>query len=151
MKFVGVVLLLFGMGVPLFVSAQQPLPPLPNPPKLPLAITDKAAIDEWSKAIYDGPADPKAGGDTQFLLSLNEEEWLGRFRYRQRCALCHNSANAIGPQLSHQTIQGKGVETVRRHIMEGSPRMPAFKYSIEPTTVDAIVAYLKKVDPQNTR
>lgn len=147
MRPAGVMLLVLGLGVPILVSAQQPQPPLPNPTKLPLAVTDKQAIEEWRKAIYDGPADPKAGGDTQFLLTLNDQEWLGRFRFRQRCALCHTSQNAIGPILSQRTITGKGEDSVRRQIMEGSPRMPAFKYSVEPTTIDAIVAYLKKVDP----
>jgi hypothetical protein len=146
MRRAGLVLLILGLGVPVLVSGQQPLPPLPNPAKLPLAITDKQAIEEWSKAIYDGPADPKAGGDTQFLLTLNDQEWLGRFRFRQRCALCHASQGGIGPTLNQRTVTGKGEDAVRRQILEGSPRMPAYKYSIEPTTVDAILAYLKKVD-----
>ena len=148
MKPAGVVMLILGLGVPILVSAQQPLAPLPNPAKLPLAITDKQAIEEWRKAIYDGPADPKAGGDTQFLLTLNDQEWLGRFRFRQRCALCHAAGpGGAGPALSQRTITTRGEDGVRRQVMEGSPRMPAFKYTIEPTTIDAIIAYLKKVDP----
>jgi len=54
------------------------MPANPNPPKLPLIITDKASIDEWSKLVYDGPPDPAVNGDTQFLLTLNPPEVLDR-------------------------------------------------------------------------
>lgn len=149
MRLAGVVLLILGLGVPVLISGQQPLPPNPNPPKLPLIMTDKPSIDEWSKLVYDGPPDPAVNGDTQFLLTLNDTEWIGRFRFRQRCALCHapqgGNAGTMGPVLTQRNVVGRE-DAVRRQIMEGSIHMPAFKYSIEPTTIDAIIAYLKKVD-----
>ena len=149
MRLAGVVLLILGLGVPVLTTGQQPLPPNPNPQKLPLIMTDKESIDEWSKLVNDGPPDPAVTGDTQFLLTLNDTEWIGRFRFRQRCALCHapqgNNAATMGPVLTQRNVVGRE-DVVRRQIMEGSTHMPAFKYSIEPTTIDAIIAYLKKVD-----
>jgi hypothetical protein len=139
------VVLLFVLGLPLLVSGQQP-----DSTRLPLVITDRAAVDEWSKAIYDGPLDPKLSGDTAFLQSLSPAEMLGRFRFKQRCALCHGeqtnpAAPTFGPVLTQKHVVGRE-ELVRRQILEGSNRMPAFKYSIEPATVDVIIAYLKKVE-----
>jgi mono/diheme cytochrome c family protein len=37
-------------------------------------------------------------------------------------------------------------DAVRRQIAEGSPRMPAFKYALQPSEVEAILQYLKRVD-----
>jgi len=145
MKAAGVRLVLLLLGVPLLVSGQQS-----GSAKLPLVITDKQAVEEWSRAIWDGPLDPKLPSDTVFLLSLTETEWLGRFRFKQRCALCHAlqtnlSTDTLGPLLTQKNVVGRE-ELVRRRIMEGSSRMPVFKYALEPATIDAIIAYLKKVE-----
>jgi hypothetical protein len=163
MKPAGAVLLVLFLGMPFLLSGQQSgsmqsglkkLPPVVSgqqsgSKKLPLAITDKQAVEEWSRAIYDGPLDPKVLGDTAFLLSLNEIEWLGRFRYRQRCAICHEiqatGARPLGPLLTRNNVVGRE-DYVRERIMEGSNRMPGFKYSIERETVAAIITYLKKVE-----
>jgi hypothetical protein len=145
MKPAGLVLLLLLLGGPLLVFGQQS-----GSPRLPLVITDKEAVEEWSRTIYDGPLDPDWPTDTAFLLTLTETEWLGRFRFKQRCALCHAlqtnpSANTWGPLLTEQNVVGREA-AVRRQIMEGSGRMPAFKYALDPVTIDAIIAYLKKVE-----
>ena len=158
MKPVATVLLVVLLGMPfLLVSSQQAgttkLPVAVSNQqstltKLPLAITDKQAVEEWSKTIYDGPADPKVPGDTAFLLSLNENEMIGRFRFRQRCAICHGAqadgAPTLGPILTQVNVVGLEDE-VRQKIKEGSVRMPGFRYTIEPETIDVIIAYLKKV------
>jgi mono/diheme cytochrome c family protein len=36
---------------------------------------------------------------------------------------------------------------MRRIILEGTPRMPAFKYSLQPAEIDAIVAYVRTLAP----
>ena len=144
MKPAGLALLLVLFGVPLLVSGQQS-----GSTKLPLVVTDKQAVEAWSKAIYDGPLDTALPNDTAFLLSLSDLEMNGRFRFKQRCAVCHaaqaNQAPTFGPLLTQKNVIGRE-ELVRRQIMEGSNRMPAFKYSVEPDTVDSIIAYLKKVE-----
>ena len=144
MRRAGLVALLLVLGHPLFVSGQQP-----GSAQLPLVVTEKEAVEQWSKTIFDGPLDPKAGSDTAFLLSLSQTEMLGRFRFKQRCALCHaqqgNNAPTFGPVLTQKHAVGRE-DVVRKQVLEGSNRMPAFKYSIDEPTVDAIIAYLKKVE-----
>jgi hypothetical protein len=145
MRCAGVVFLGVVLGLPPpFVYGQQA-----DSARLPLVITDKAAVEEWGRTIFDGTLDPKIPGDTSFLLSLSELEMLGRFRFKQRCALCHaeqsNQAATFGPVLTQKNVVGRE-EVARRQILEGSNRMPGFKLSIEPATVDAIIAYLKKVE-----
>ena len=139
----GVLLLL--VLAPLQVSSQQPAAT-----RLPLAITEKDAVEEWSRTIWDGPLDPGLPSDTAFLMSLSETELLGRFRFKQRCALCRAAQTNLstvtwGPLLTQRIVTGREA-AVRQRILEGSPRMPAFKYALDATTIDAIVMYLKKVE-----
>lgn len=145
MKRTSVLLMLLLLVVPLLASGQQS-----DSARLPLVITDKEAVEEWRRAIYDEPLDPNLPSDTAFLLSLTETEWLGRFRFRQRCALCHGyqanrSAETWGPVLTQRNVVGRE-EAVRRRIMEGSAGMPSFRYALDSVTIDAIIAYLKKVE-----
>lgn len=144
MRSAGMALLFVLLSGPILVSGQQS-----GSAKLPLVVTDKQAVDAWGKAIYDGPLDAALPNDTAFLLSLSDTEMFGRFRFKQRCAVCHaaqaDQAPTFGPLLTQKNVVGRE-ELVRRQIMEGSNRMPAFKYSIEPVTVDSIIAYLKKVE-----
>jgi len=147
MKRVGLVLLLLAASLPLLVTAQQSGPATLEG----LIITDKQAIDEWSKTTQgQGPLDPSTPLETQFLLSLTPTERMGAFRFKQRCIICHGrqmslAANTWGPILTKKNVEGRE-ELVRKQIMEGSPRMPAFKYALQPAEVEAIVQYLKKVD-----
>jgi hypothetical protein len=116
-----------------------------------LIITDKQAVEEWSKATQgQQPLDPGTPLETEFLLSLSPTERLGAFRFKQRCLVCHGrqmslQPNTWGPILTRKNVEGRE-DVVRRQIMEGSPRMPAFKYSLQPSDVEAIVQYLKRVD-----
>ena len=82
--------------------------------------------------------------------SLTETELLGRFRFKQRCALCHAAQTNLstvtwGPLLTQRNVTGREA-IVRERILEGSPRMPAFKYTLDTATIDAIIAYLLKVE-----
>jgi hypothetical protein len=138
-------MLMFLVWVTTASSAQQP-----GSAKLPLAITDKDAVEEWSRTLWEGPLNPKLPSDTPFLLSLTEQELLGRFRFKQRCALCHAAQTNLstatwGPLLTQRNVTGREA-VARERILEGSARMPAFKYSLDAPTIDAIVAYLKRVE-----
>jgi mono/diheme cytochrome c family protein len=142
----GIVFLLLLVPVPSGVSAQQSS----SAPALPLVVTDRQAVEEWSRAAQgQQPLDPKAPADTEFLLSLTDAERLGAFRYRQRCVVCHGrqmslAPNTWGPLLSKTNVEGRE-DAVRTRINEGSARMPAFKYALQPAEVDAIIDYLKKL------
>jgi mono/diheme cytochrome c family protein len=134
--------------LPLVAAAQTSSSTAP----LSLTITDIPAVEQWSRATQGGlPLDPTAPRDTAFLLSLNETQRLGAFRFKQRCDVCHGvqmslAPNTWGPLLSNRNVTGRE-EAVRRQILEGSARMPAFKYALPPAEVDAIVDYLKQVGP----
>lgn len=146
MKRAGIILLLLSLPLPLVISAQQSGSTSPLPP---LTITDKGAVEEWGRASQgQQPLDPKAPVDTQFLLSLSDTQRLGAFKFKQSCGVCHGlqmslQPNTWGPQLSRKNVEGRE-DAVRRQINEGSARMPAFKYALPPSEVDAIVEYLKK-------
>lgn len=138
-------LVLFLLALPLVASGQEP-----SPGKLPLAITDREAVEEWSRTIWDGALDPELPSDTQFLLSLTETELLGRFRFKQRCALCHAAQSNLstatwGPLLTQRNVTGRE-EFVRQWILQGSLGMPSFRNALDTETIDTIIAYLKRVE-----
>jgi mono/diheme cytochrome c family protein len=91
-------------------------------------------------------AQPPADG-----TDLTATELQGLRLFRQRCFVCHapsitvNSSATYGPRLSKRSIEGREKEA-RTIIAEGSPRMPGFVYSLQPSEIDAIVAYLKTVE-----
>src|SRR5258708_37639802 len=70
----------------------------------------------------------------------------GEQLFRQHGSLCHLKPsvvnNAFGPTLSKETVEGKEA-AVKEFIAAGTPRMPGFQYTLEPTQVDAVIAYLK--------
>ena len=49
-----------------------------------------------------------------------------------------------GPFLNKDTTAGKD-EVMRAIIVNGSERMPAFKYYLKPGEIDAIIAYVRTV------
>lgn len=116
-----------------------------------LTITERAAVDAWSKATQgQQPLDPKTPAETEFLLSLTPTERMGAFRFKQRCIVCHGrqmnlAPNTWGPILTKTHVLGRE-DAVRGRIRDGSARMPAFKYALDAADIDAIVQYLKKVD-----
>src|SRR5262245_24262076 len=79
---------------------------------------------------------------------LNELQLRGRQLFAQPCGLCHLhpvlGVKANPAALSKGTASGND-DVLRAFIVNGSERMPAFKYYLKPAEVDAIVAYLKTV------
>ena len=77
---------------------------------------------------------------------LTEQQRRGRMVMSQSCGVCHLSparnARTYGPPLSKATSGGDDAK-MRQYILEGTPRMPAFKYFLQPPDVDAIVAYVR--------
>jgi mono/diheme cytochrome c family protein len=81
--------------------------------------------------------------------SLSEIQKTGRRLFQQRCAVCHTPPMVIsksyGPALNTATMSGRE-DSVRTTIQEGeSGLMPGFKYTLEPSEIDAIIKYLKIV------
>jgi|ERR1043166_6516377 mono/diheme cytochrome c family protein len=84
----------------------------------------------------------------QPAADLNDKQRLGRQIVAQACGVCHlppeRNAKTYGPALTKAA--GGGDEAVmREYILNGTPRMPSFKYFLQPAEIDAIVAYLKTV------
>jgi mono/diheme cytochrome c family protein len=79
---------------------------------------------------------------------LNDQQRLGRQVFAQSCGVCHlppaRGARTYGPVLG-KTSGGGNDDLVRKVILEGTPRMPGFKYMLQPAQIDAIVAYIRAV------
>jgi mono/diheme cytochrome c family protein len=77
---------------------------------------------------------------------LTDQQRLGRQMLAQSCGVCHlppaRNARTYGPAL-HKGSSGGDDATMRKYITEGTPRMPAFKFFLQPTEIDAIIAYVR--------
>ena len=76
----------------------------------------------------------------------DQQQRLGMRLFNQSCRVCHTKPQLVSPQygpvLSMNTLGGKA-EVMREVIMNGTPRMPGFKYHFKPAEIDAIVTYIK--------
>ena len=109
-------------------SAQQPAQPTPK-----VVVTDY----DMAKAAAPTPLSPV--------------ELTGKKLFVQRCALCHDllgqpATTTVAPWIDVETVK-RSEEAVRQKIMNGSRRMPAWKYTLAPAQIDSVVAYLKTVTP----
>jgi mono/diheme cytochrome c family protein len=126
-------------------AAQQRGPAVP--------LTGDAALDAWVRMTFGQPVEPEALADpvwgTKTLASLSQEQREGARLFMQRCNVCHgaamNSVTAYGPLLTKKNVEGR-VEAARRVIMDGTARMPGFKYGLEPFQITLIIEYLKNVE-----
>lgn len=95
-------------------------------------------------------AGPPAALAQQASDGLTDQQRLGRQVLSQSCGVCHlppaRNAPTYGPMLHKGSTSGDDA-LMRTIIMEGTPRMPAFKYFLQPNQMDAIVAYVRTVPP----
>ena len=79
---------------------------------------------------------------------LNEQQRLGRRVFAQSCGVCHLrpslNVRTYGPLLS-KAATGGDEGRMRNIILEGTTRMPAFKYYLQSDQVDAIIAYVRTI------
>ena len=79
---------------------------------------------------------------------LSETQRLGRQVFAQSCGICHLQPSlgvkTYGPVLNKAAAGGND-EVMRAFIVNGTDRMPAFKYYLKPAEIDAIIAYVKTV------
>lgn len=79
---------------------------------------------------------------------LNETQQLGRQVYAQSCGICHLQpsfgSRTYGPMLNATSAAGSE-DAMRAYIVNGTDRMPSFKYYLKPAEINAIIAYLKTV------
>ena len=95
-------------------------------------------------AVQAQPTDPRE-------MQLNETQRLGRQVFAQSCGICHLQpvlgVKTYGPLLNKAAAGGND-EVMRAFIVNGSDRMPAFRYYLKPAEIDAIIAYLRTVPVQ---
>lgn len=116
-------------------------------------LTGDPVIDAWVRTTFGQSVDPDTLNDpvwgTKTLLSLTETQREGARLFMQRCNVCHgaamNSVDSYGPLLTRHQIEGRE-GFVRQTIMEGTARMPAFKYGLGSGQIDMIVDYLTTVE-----
>ena len=84
----------------------------------------------------------------QTASALDETQALGRRVFAQSCGICHLQPSlgvkTYGPVLNKAAAAGND-DVMRAFIVNGTDRMPAFKYYLEPAEIDAIIAYLRTV------
>src|SRR5213594_3148685 len=87
-------------------------------------------------------------GAQQPADSLNGQQRLGRQILAQSCGVCHlppaRNARTYGPVLN-KAAGGGDDAVMRQYIVDGTPRMPAFKYFLQPADIDAIIAFVRTV------
>jgi mono/diheme cytochrome c family protein len=80
--------------------------------------------------------------------TLNETQLLGRQVFAQSCGICHLQPSlgvkTYGPVLNKAAAGGND-EVMRAFIVNGTDRMPAFKFYLKPAEIDAIIAYVRTV------
>ena len=86
----------------------------------------------------------------QASSSLTEQQRTGRRLFFQKCAACHvqgeNGGRTYGPVLQQRSGGGND-EILRKFILDGSPRMPAFRHALSTQDINAVIAYIKTVAP----
>lgn len=82
--------------------------------------------------------------------ALDDRQLLGMRLYNQSCRVCHTkpqlTSQQYAPTLSRVSMNGND-DALRKQIADGSPKMPGFKYHFKPAEIDAIVTYIKTVQP----
>lgn len=80
--------------------------------------------------------------------NLTAQQQRGRQLLAQSCGVCHlqpsMGAKTYGPLLNKASANGNN-DVMRTFILEGTPRMPAFKHYLKPADVDAIIDYARTV------
>lgn len=80
--------------------------------------------------------------------NLTERQLRGRQLLAQSCGVCHLQASmgakTYGPALNKASANGNN-DIMRTFILEGTPRMPAFKHYFKTADIDAIIDYVRTV------
>lgn len=81
---------------------------------------------------------------------LSAEQREGRRIFQQKCAFCHvpisSLAEPYAPRLTRGLVEGNE-GSIREAITNGSgPRMPGWKYTLQPNQINNVIEYLKILD-----
>ena len=105
-----------------------------------------------STAGAEGRRDRLRHAKTATPPPLSDVELTGKKLFVQRCALCHDllgqpATTTVGPWIDGEVVKARGEDAVRQKILNGSPRMPGWRYTLKPQQIDSVIAYLKTVTP----
>jgi mono/diheme cytochrome c family protein len=78
-----------------------------------------------------------------------DQQRKGQQLFQQHCSVCHENQTltnpaTFGPRLNKDLMEGNEA-AMKEVILNGLARMPGFKYTLQPSEVDVIIAYLKTV------
>ena len=94
-------------------------------------------------ALWPSGASAQQAGD-----GLNDLQRHGRQLLAQSCGVCHLppslNARTYGPPLNKAAANGDD-SIMREYILNGTPRMPAFKHYLRDNEINAIIAYVRTV------
>lgn len=107
---------------------------------------------------------PLALAAQQASSSLTPVQQQGKGLFKQRCAVCHLSvivgmedgkaivvsSRMYGPTLTKDKVIGSE-DAISAQIMQGSDRMPGYRYGLKPEQITAIIEYLKTVDRKDVK
>jgi mono/diheme cytochrome c family protein len=105
------------------------------------------ALAATAPAVYAQQTESAQRSDLR-ETQLSETQRLGRQVFAQSCGICHLQPSlgvkTYGPLLNKAAAAGSD-EVMRAFIVNGTERMPAFKYYLKPAEIDAIIAYVRTV------
>ena len=83
---------------------------------------------------------------------LTDTQKLGQRIVTQHCGVCHfhiqiNSNVSYGPLLSKAIFENGREAELKGVVTNGGPNMPGFKYLLSGAEIDAVVDFLKSVNP----
>lgn len=101
------------------------------------------------------PANRQTAASPPVAASPSANEKAGERLYLQRCAACHSGTAPLyetyGPPVNGELITRRGEERMRTLIMEGSTKMPGFRYTLNEAQVTNILTFLKTLKDSNWR
>ena len=85
-------------------------------------------------------------------LTLSASQMEGQRIFVQHCGLCHNKIQVNvpapnGPVVTRAVLDNGNEAQVRVQIANGSPNMPGYKLMFEPAQIDALVDYIRTLNP----
>ena len=91
---------------------------------------------------------------TQKLMSLTPSQREGAYLFKQRCNLCHGPTSMsgfkpYGGRLTKDMVE-EHEDVVRKVIMDGTPRMPGFRYGLSASQINMVVEYMKTLETPTT-
>jgi mono/diheme cytochrome c family protein len=91
---------------------------------------------------------------TQKLMSLTPSQKEGAYLFKQRCNLCHGPTSMsgfkpYGGRLTKDMVE-EHEDVVRKVIMDGTPRMPGFRYGLSASQINMVVEYMRTLEKPAT-